>query len=97
MITKTTIFTRPNDQVPFPGNGSQELREYIGTAYTGCSPTKLLSKTQSVSIDNLQLTVVLTFSDQAAADQYTNDPLRASFIADRAAYASANGITITQF
>lgn len=94
MTIRTTIFTRPNTSVAFPTNGSVALQEYVNATYRS-SPVKLVSKSQTISEDLLTLTITQTFSSEEAAVEFENDPNRASFVAERAAYASANGITIT--
>jgi hypothetical protein len=93
-MIKTTIFTRPNTGVAFPRIDSVELQDYVNATYRSF-PVKLISKSQTVSEDLLTLTIIQQFVDEAAAAEFDNDPARSNFLAERNAYASANGITIT--
>lgn len=93
MPTKTTIYTRPSTSVDFPPNASPALQAHMNATYRS-NPAKLLTKTQAISEDLLSLTITQEFADQAAMDEFDNDPQRASFKADRDAYIAANGITV---
>lgn len=93
MITKTTIYTRPTLAVAFPPSPDPALSSYVNATYGGVAP-KLLSKSQSVNEAVTKLTVVMVFSDEAAMNQFDNDPQRASFVAMQNAYIAESGITV---
>ncbi len=94
MITKTTVLTRPSVAVDFPLAANPALQAHINQTYAG-TPLKLLSRTQSISQDLLTLIIVQQFADQAALTEFENDPQWVAFVAERDAYAAANGIAIS--
>jgi hypothetical protein len=52
-----------------------------------------LSKTAETSTDGLTRTVVRTFANKAALDEFKADPARAAAVESRDAYNTANGTT----
>jgi hypothetical protein len=93
MITKTTIYTRPNPDVAFPESASPALQSHINTTYRG-AVVKMISKSQTISEDLRTLTTVTVFSDKAALDEFENDPVRADYIAARDAHVASSGIIV---
>lgn len=94
MITKTTIYTRPNPDVAFPESAKPELQSHINTTYRGAT-AKMISKSQAISEDLRTLTTATVFSDKAALDEFENDPVRSDYIATRDAYIASSGIIAT--
>jgi hypothetical protein len=93
MITKTTKYIRPSADVTFPPNSDPALQSYINATYRS-HPAKLVSKTQTISGDTLSLTIVQVFADEAAMNEFDNDPRRAEYIAMRDAHINANGLVV---
>jgi hypothetical protein len=96
MTTLTRTYVRPNTTVAFPQiTNSAAVRAHITAVYRTASP-KLLSTSMSVSPDQLTMTAVSTFANDAAKAEYLADSVLAADIAARNAYCAANGITVSQ-
>ena len=96
MTTLTRTYVRPNTTVAFPQiTNSVAVRAHITSVYRTASP-KLLSTSITTSQDQLTLTAVSTFKDDAAKAEYLADPVLAADIAARNTYCANNGITVTE-
>jgi len=85
------ISVRPTLDVsfyPFPAG----LTEYIQITYTDTG--KLVSTVTEYTDGNLIQVRTNTFSDIAAWEEYTQDPLISSFLAERNQYELENGIVV---
>ena len=95
MITKTTVIARPSTEVDFPLAANPGLQAHINQVYASSTPLKLLSRSQSISKDLLTLMITQVFADEAALNEFDNDPQWLAFVAERDAYAAANGIIVS--
>jgi hypothetical protein len=91
-IRVTTVSTRPNTNVAF-WSFDAETRAHLKAEFKDTG--KLLSKTTETSADGLTRTVVRTFANKAALDEYKADPARAGAVESRDAYNTSNGTTTT--
>jgi hypothetical protein len=92
MIRRTKTWTRPNTSVKFHKSDS-EFSAYIKETYIDTG--KRLSKDKILSEDKLTLTLVTTWVDQAAHDEFVNDARVHADVVSRKSYNTANGIQNT--
>lgn len=89
-IRVTSVTERPNTNVEF-WSFDAAARAHLKTTFKDTG--KILSRTSTTSENGLVKTVVRTFVDRAAFDEFKNDPVRIAAVASRDAYNTANGIT----
>ncbi len=70
------------------------VREHNKTAYGDTG--KSLGFSSEISPDRLTLTIKSTFVDQAAADEYANDPVNVLVMQNLVAHCAANNIALIQ-
>lgn len=92
-VTKTLTMVRSSTATPF-FTVDNSAREHNRAVYgeTG----KSLGFSSEISLDRLTLTTKRSFVDQAAADEYTNDPVNVAVMQNLTAYCSANNIALIQ-
>lgn len=92
-VTKSITLVRTTPTTMFPPL-DPAVAEHNRVTYglTG----KSLGHSREISPDRLTLVVSLSFINQAAADEYSNDPVNVASMQDAMTYAAANNITIIQ-
>lgn len=91
----TNTFTRPNDSVNFHiTNITDSYIQYVLQNYKNTN--KIINVSSDLSGDNLILTAVWLWSNQAEFDAFQQDPVAVQQRAERDAWNTANGITMTQ-
>lgn len=91
-ITTSITFTRPSTDVEFFGSAlhtGTPNSEFV-EQYTAAG--KILSSEITFSEDRLSRTVTRTFVDEAAVEEFKNDPARTAYLTARNEYNAANGI-----
>lgn len=91
MITLTRVYTRPNKTTVWHSAAlnTAAMRAHIQTAYIDTG--KLIS--QSSQMADLTYTFTMVWRDQAAFEEYDQDPMLLPFWEERDQYNSLVGIT----
>lgn len=93
MLRSTMTFTRTNDTLPFY-RATDAAMAYQTTTYANTG--KRISFEYQLSQDKLTLSLIVNWKDQAAYDEFYNDPQNQTLLfGPRQAYCQANGITVT--
>jgi hypothetical protein len=96
MILIERLQIRPDKNVPFwtieSVEDDTEFRQYFFETYI--STGKFISGETQVSDNELELKIISTWVDGAAADEFKNDPVvKLNFFDKKAIYLNTNGIT----
>jgi hypothetical protein len=90
-IKVTAVFTRPDTNVPF---WKPSIEEYVRLIEEFGDAGKIVEETAMLGADGLTRTVVRTFVDQAARNEFRAAPVFIDAMAERNAYGTANNITV---
>lgn len=94
-IVSTVTVTRPNTSVDFktiyPAMPNGQFSDYLKANYLDTG--KILSRTESVSDDNLKLIITTVWKDDAARSEHQNDSVVKAQFENLLNYRKSNGIT----
>lgn len=91
-IRVTSVSVRPNATVAF-WKFDQATKDHLKAEFADTG--KLVEKSTDLNETGLVKTVVRTFVNQAAWDEFKADSMRITAMASRDAYNAANGISLT--
>lgn len=91
MLIVTSVFTRPNTEIPFTPT-VQSFIDYRESTYVQTG--KLLSRVIEDSEDGLVRTLVSSWKTRDDFNEFRNDPVTKDFRAIRKAYLIENNISV---